>query len=265
MKLIIPPMAEPIRRTNKSDGEIGINPVRFTVRAAETKQFNDMGSLSLAHHPFDAPLHLLQRQTPLVPTAAQLIAEFKEIETGTRKRHRPELDAALVACRAQGAVLVIAKFDRLARDVAFLSALMNGDVAFIALDLPGASRFTLHILAAVAEQEATAISERTRAALAAAKARGQKLGGPMNLTDAARERSLAVRRAHAADRHRLTLPLVRAWTAAGWSLQKQADALTELRVPQPRATRVGQAPKPWRATQVRRLVILATHHETSPV
>ena len=199
----------------------------------------------------------------LTTSAAQLIAEFMEIETGTRKRHRPELDAALVACRAHGAVLVIAKLDRLARDVAFLSALMNGDVAFIALDLPGASRFTLHILAAVAEQEATAISERTRAALAAAKARGQKLGGPMNLTDVARQRSLAVRRAHAADRHRLTLPLVKAWTGAGWSLQKQADALTELRVPQPRATRAGQAPKPWLPTQVRRLVILAAHDQAA--
>src|ERR1700712_4286555 len=82
----------------------------------------------------------------LAHTGAPLIAEFTEIETGTRKRHRPELAQALIEARASGAVLVIAKFDRLARDVAFLSTLMNGDVPFRALDLPGASRFTLHVL-----------------------------------------------------------------------------------------------------------------------
>lgn len=188
-------------------------------------------------------------------TGAALVNEFTEIETGTRKRHRPKLDAALVACRVRGAVLVIAKFDRLARDVQFLATLMNGDVAFIALDLPDANKFTLHILAAVAENEATDISNRTKAALAAAKARGKKLGGPTIISDAARRRSLDVRRTQAADRHRLTLPLVQAWTAAGWSLHKQAKALTELHVPQARPPKPGQAPRAWNATQVRRLVI----------
>lgn len=85
-------------------------------------------------------------------TGAPLIAEFTEVETGTRKRHRPELERALVQARASGAVLVIGKFDRLARDVAFLSTLMNGDVPFRALDLLHASRSTLHVLAAVAEK-----------------------------------------------------------------------------------------------------------------
>jgi hypothetical protein len=79
----------------------------------------------------------------------------------------------------------------------------------------------------------------------------------------ARQRSLAVRRAHAAERRRLTLPLVKTWTVAGWSLQKQADALTELRVPQSRPTRGGQAPKPWLATQVRRLVVLAARDQAA--
>jgi hypothetical protein len=82
----------------------------------------------------------------------------------------------------------------------------------------------------------------------------------MNLTDMARQRSLAVRRAHAADRHWWTVPLVKAWVAARWPLQKQADALIELRVPQPRATRAGQAPRPWLATQVRLAILAARDH-----
>jgi DNA invertase Pin-like site-specific DNA recombinase len=190
-------------------------------------------------------------------TGAPLIAEFTEVETGTRKRHRPELDRALVQARACGAVLVIAKFDRLARDVAFLSTLMNGDVAFRALDLPHASRFTLHVLAAVAEKEATDISERTKAALVAAKARGTRLGNPQNLTDHSRRRSLAVRQARAAERHRMILPLVLAWDQLGWSLQRMADALTELRVPLPRVPRDGRPARPWQYVQVHRLVALA--------
>jgi hypothetical protein len=142
----------------------------------------------------------------------------------------------------------------LARDVALLSTLMNGDVAFRALDLPGASRFTLHVLAAVAEN--SDISERTKAALQAAKARGTKLGNPKNLTDVARRRSLAVRRSQAAERHRLVLPLVTAWDQLEWSIQRMADTLTELRVPLPRPPQAGQAPKPWQFVQVRRLVAL---------
>ena len=189
-------------------------------------------------------------------TGAPLVAEFTEVETGTRKRHRPELERALVQARASGGVLCIAKFDRLARDVAFLSTLMNGDVPFRALDLPHASRFTLHVLAAVAEKEATDISERTRAALAAAKARGTKLGNPQNLSDHSRRRSLAVRQARAAERHRTVLPLVLAWDQLGWSLQRMADSLTELRVPLPRA-RDGQPARPWQCIQVQRLVALA--------
>lgn len=192
----------------------------------------------------------------VVQTRATLLAEFTEVESG-RKSHRPELARALVEARACGAVLVIAKFDRLARNVAFLSALMNGDVEFRALDLPGASRFHLHIMAAVAEKEATDASERTKVALAAARVRGKRLGTPTNLTDLSRRRSLAARRARAADRHRLTLPLVHAWQQLGWSMQRMADALTELRVPLPRAPRHGRPARPWQYVQVHRLVALA--------
>lgn len=107
---------------------------------------------------------------------SELLGEFTEIESG-RRIDRPELAKALAACRLHRATLVIAKLDRLARNVAFISALMDSGVEFVATDMPAASRLTLHMLAAVAENEARAISERTKVALAAAKRRGTQLGG----------------------------------------------------------------------------------------
>ena len=105
----------------------------------------------------------------------RVVAEHVEVESG-RKAARPELAKALNHCRAAKACLVVAKLDRLARNVAFLSGLMEAGVDFVACDNPTATKFTVHILAAVAEQEAKAISERTVAALAAAKRRGVLLG-----------------------------------------------------------------------------------------
>src|SRR5215470_17132043 len=106
----------------------------------------------------------------------RIVAEFTEVESGKRK-DRPKLADALAACRVHGAKLIIAKLDRLARNVAFVSVLMEAGVEFEAVDFPQANRLTIHILAAVAEHEAKVISERTKAALAAAKRRGVKLGG----------------------------------------------------------------------------------------
>jgi DNA invertase Pin-like site-specific DNA recombinase len=103
------------------------------------------------------------------------IAEFTEIETG-RRNDRPELDRALALCRKRKARLIIAKLDRLSRNLAFIAALMDSGVEFVAVDNPHATRLTLHILAAVAEHERTMIGERTKAALQAAKARGIRLG-----------------------------------------------------------------------------------------
>ena len=105
----------------------------------------------------------------------RVVAEYVEVESG-KKAARPELAQALNHCRAAKACLVVAKLDRLSRNVAFLSALMEAGLEFVALDNPYANTFTLHILAAVAEQEARATSERTKAALAAAKRRGVLLG-----------------------------------------------------------------------------------------
>ena len=101
-----------------------------------------------------------------------LLREYVEIETGKRS-DRPQLSAALAYARATGATVVIAKWDRLARNVAFTAALLESGVDFVACDNPHATRFTIHILASVAEYEAQAISQRTRAALQAAKARGR--------------------------------------------------------------------------------------------
>jgi DNA invertase Pin-like site-specific DNA recombinase len=107
---------------------------------------------------------------------SELISEFTEVESG-RRTDRPKLAEALAACRVHKATLIIAKLDRLARNVAFVSSLMEAGVEFEACDFPQANRLTIHILAAVAEHEARMVSERTRAALAAAKARGTVLGG----------------------------------------------------------------------------------------
>ena len=108
-------------------------------------------------------------------TGATMQATYTEIESGKRA-DRPKLAAAIAHARRNKATLVIAKLDRLARNVAFLSALMDSGCDFLACDNPNANRLTIHILAAVAEDEALRISARTTAALAAAKARGTVLG-----------------------------------------------------------------------------------------
>ena len=106
---------------------------------------------------------------------ATMLAEYTEVESGKRA-DRPELAKALPHAKRSKATLLVAKLDRLARNVAFLSAVMDSGVDFIACDNPHANRLTIHILAAVAEDEARRISDRTKAALGAAKARGTKLG-----------------------------------------------------------------------------------------
>jgi DNA invertase Pin-like site-specific DNA recombinase len=102
---------------------------------------------------------------------AEIAGEFVEVESG-RNDDRPALSEALGACRKSGAKLVIAKLDRLSRRVSFISKFMESGVDFVACDMPHADRFRLHIEAAIAEEEAAKISARTKAALAAAKARG---------------------------------------------------------------------------------------------
>lgn len=112
----------------------------------------------------------------LAATSGDLIGEFVEVESG-KIDARPELIAALALCDLTGATLVVAKLDRLSRNVAFLATLQDSGMRFIAVDLPEANELTIHIMAAVAQAERKAISRRTKEALAAAKARGVILGG----------------------------------------------------------------------------------------
>jgi DNA invertase Pin-like site-specific DNA recombinase len=122
-----------------------------------------------------------------------LVAEFVEVESGKRSDNRPQLAAALAACKKQKAKLVIAKLDRLARNVHFISGLMEAGIEFIACDMPYANKLTLHVLAAVAEHEREMISKRTREALQAAKARGKVLGS-RNIAEVGKLGTAAVKR-----------------------------------------------------------------------
>ena len=181
-----------------------------------------------------------------------LIAEFVEVETGKRG-DRPKLAQALALCRLQKATLIVAKIDRLARNLHFLTGLMESGVHFAACDMPQANELTIHILAAVAQAEAKAISERTKVALAAAKARGVPLGGNRGkLTDAtrsvARQRSTEVRRQAAQQRNADLLPIIQAIRANGASSLRQIAA--ELNRLGHTAPRGGQ----WQAAQVMQIL-----------
>jgi len=178
-------------------------------------------------------------------------AEFLEVESG-RKRDRPQLAAALTAARVHRAVLVIAKLDRLARNVHFVSGLMESGVEFVAADMPTVNRLTVHILAAVAEEEARMISARTKAALTAAKARGVRLGNPNLLagSPAQARAANAVRISWAQARAADVLPFIeQARRAGAITLQQLANALAARGIPTPS----GRG-KLWHPVQVARII-----------
>lgn len=154
-----------------------------------------------------------------------VMTTFVEVESG-RKNERPQLAAALKRCRESGAVLLIAKLDRLARNVAFIAKLMESDVRFVACDMPTADPFRLHIEAAVAEEEARKISQRTKAALAAAKAKGVKLGGFRGRYFSADDldAGIAVRQDKSAAFAARVLPAVEAIKASGASTLREIAA-----------------------------------------
>lgn len=120
----------------------------------------------------------------------ELLSSYTEVESG-RKKSRVELLKAIRHAKATRSILVIARLDRLARNVSFTANLMESEVDFVACDMPHANKFTIHVMAALAEQEAELISKRTKAALAEAKARGVKLGNP-NIKDLAKDTTKAI-------------------------------------------------------------------------
>ena len=127
----------------------------------------------------------------------EVICEYSEKETGTNKKVRLQLLKAIQHTQETGAILLIAKLDRLARNVRFISTLMETGVKFKALDLPEADPFTIHIFAALAEKEAKLISQRTKAALGELKNQGVKLGNLDNLTDEGRMKGVETIKAKA--------------------------------------------------------------------
>jgi DNA invertase Pin-like site-specific DNA recombinase len=153
----------------------------------------------------------------------ELLGEFVEIESGKRN-DRPQLEAALAACKRHKAKLVIAKLDRLSRNLAFIATLMERRVDFVCCDMPEANRLTIHIIAAMAEHERSMISERTKAALAAAKARGVRLGSK-KLAEARKLAAVAIKAG--ADRYAANvLPIIREIQRAGATTREDiANAL----------------------------------------
>ena len=172
--------------------------------------------------------------------AGVILQEFVEVESGKRA-DRPELRAAMELAKREGAKLVIAKLDRLARDVAFISDLMKSGVKFVAVDMPDANDLTIHIIAAVAQNEAKAISDRTKAGLAALKARGAKLGfaNPKRKADAkaASLKGNAVVSAKAKRDALVNLPMALLMRENGATLAQIADQFNASRIPTPRGAR----------------------------
>ena len=171
---------------------------------------------------------------------ASLLSEFQEIESGKRHTNRPQLAAALDQCRRHKATLIIARLDRLARNVHFISGLMESGVDFVAVDMPQANRLTIHILAAVAEHEREAISQRTKAALGAAKQRGTQLGNPrwQGSIEGARTARNPVPVSPA------LLSIMQNRRAEGWTLRRIAAEMNGLGLKTPRGSG-------WHASTVR--------------
>jgi DNA invertase Pin-like site-specific DNA recombinase len=184
-----------------------------------------------------------------------LVGEFVEVESGKVDR-RPQLEAALSQCELTGATLIVAKLDRLSRNVAFLATLQDSATKFVAADMSEANELTIHIMAAVAQAERKAISRRTKDALAAAKARGVMLGGRRNNTDdlkkgpavsAAKRSTAAHERAQKVARQ---IDLLRAQGHS--SLRQLARALTNQGITAPRGGH-------WSAAQVRSVLNRSTN------
>ena len=159
-----------------------------------------------------------------------ILNEYTEIETGTNKRERIEIHKAIQQAKSEGAVLVIAKLDRLARNVSFVSSLMDAGIEFLAVDMPSANNFTIHKFSALAEQEAMLISTRTQQVLEKKKKKGVVLGSPKNLTDNAREQGVKTIKENAInnDRNRQAQSVITSCKEKGMSYRQIAEYLNQL-------------------------------------
>lgn len=159
-----------------------------------------------------------------------ILKDFTEIETGTNKRERVEIHKAIQLAKNEGAILIIAKLDRLARNVSFVSSLMDAGIEFLAVDMPSANNFTIHIFSALAEQEAKLISSRTKLALAELKKKGVKLGNPQNLTSEARAKGVNKIKENAMnnDRNRQAQSIILNCKEKEMSYRQIADYLNQL-------------------------------------
>lgn len=180
-----------------------------------------------------------------------LVAELVEVESGKRS-DRPKLAEALRLCRLHKAKLLVAKLDRLSRNLAFIATMMESGVKFQAVDMPDVNDMVLHILASVAEGEANAISQRTKAALAAAKARGTRLGGrrwnSRQIGTKGRTASIRVRKAKAAKWAADLLPTVQSIQSEG------AGSLREIAAELNKRGFATARRGTWSAVQVQRLL-----------
>lgn len=180
----------------------------------------------------------------------KLAGEFTEVESGKRS-DRPELAKAIETCRLYGARLVIAKLDRLSRDIHFLTGLERSGIRFVAADMPEANEMIVHIMAVIAQAERKMIGARTKAALQAAKARGTVLGGFRGHipTEGEREAAAAAKAARAEMKATLLSPIIADLRDAGiTSANGIAKALTERSIPTARGG------SQWSAVQVQRVV-----------
>lgn len=177
--------------------------------------------------------------------------EFLEVESG-KKRARVELAKAMAHCRATGGTLVVAKLDRLARDVQFCFELKNSGIAIRALDVPEFNTLTVGIFATVAQHEAERISERTKAALAARLARTGVVHGARNLTNEHRARGVQARKDAAQNNanNRRAASYASTLRGMGWSFGKIADHLND-------AGFESSTGKRFAATTVRRVLLFA--------
>jgi DNA invertase Pin-like site-specific DNA recombinase len=166
----------------------------------------------------------------IISQNGKIIGDYTEIETGTNKKERVEILKAIQQAKDEGAILVIAKLDRLARNVSFVSSLMDAGIEFLAVDMPSANNFTIHIFSALAEQEAKLISSRTRLALAELRKIGVVLGNPKNLNSDARAKGVQKIKENAInnDRNRQAQSVILSCKERGMSYREIAKYLNEL-------------------------------------